>query len=163
MSVEPAIREALNDQVNRELFAAYLYLSMVNYFESEDLPGFAHWMRHQAREEVAHAGRIMEHLHDRGATVELQSIEKPPVQWDSPLDAMQDALDHESRVTEHIHEIYDLASENGDHAATVMLQWFVEEQVEEEDTAGAIVAQLERVGDSGASLLVLDGKLGARE
>lgn len=163
MPVKPAVRDALNDQVNRELFAAYLYLSMVNYFETESLPGFARWMRHQAREEVSHADRIMNHLHERGEQVELEAIEKPQATWSSPLEAMRDALEHERRVTGHIHDIYDLASEKGDHAAKVMLQWFIEEQVEEEDSAGAIVDQLERIGDSGASLLVLDGRLGARE
>lgn len=162
MPVDSEMRDALNDQVNRELYAAYLYLAMVNYFETENLPGFAHWMRHQAREEISHAGRIMDHLHDRGAGVEFEPIQKPPAEWASPHDAMRDALEHEREVTGHIHDLYDMATTKKDHAASVMLQWFVEEQVEEEDSAGAVVDQLERIGDSGSSLLMLDARLAER-
>lgn len=161
--MDEAVRNALNDQIQRELYAAYLYLSMVTYFEDESLPGFAHFMRMQSDEELGHAKRIIEHLHERGERVELQAIQQPPAHFDSPVEVMRQALEHEREVTGHINDIYDLALEKGDHPTKGLMQWFVEEQVEEEAWAGQIVDQLERIGDEGASLLVLDARLAERE
>ena len=161
MAVNDEVRDALNAQVRRELQAAYLYLSMANWFEEESLPGFASWMRAQSEEEREHAFRIIDHLHDRGARVDLGALEAPTGDFGSPLDAVRAALEHEEKVTGHIHDLYDLARETGDHPAAVMLEWFVDEQVEEEDTFQTLVDHLER-GDDGAALIVLDGKLGAR-
>ena len=161
MAVSEEVRDALNAQVRRELQAAYLYLSMANWFEEESLPGFASWMRAQSEEEREHAFRIIDHLHDRGARVELSALEAPAADFGSPVDAVRAALEHERMVTDHIHDLYETARDVGDHPATVMLEWFVDEQVEEEDTFQTLVDHLERDG-SGASLLVLDGKLEAR-
>ncbi len=158
MAVSERVRDALNAQVRRELQAAYLYLSMANWFEEESLPGFASWMRAQSEEERDHAFRLIDHLHDRGARVELEALEAPTGDFGSPLDALRAALEHEQAVTGHIHDLYEMAREEGDHPAAVMLEWFVEEQVEEEDTFQTLVDHLERDG-SGASLLVMDGKL----
>lgn len=160
--MDKKMRDALNDQVQREFQAAYLYTAMMCYFEDQDLPGFAAWMQAQADEERDHAMRIVDHLHDRGQRVELQALEKPTADYDSPLDAMQSALEHERAVTGHIEDLYELADEKGDYPAQVMLEWFIEEQVEEEDTFGTLVGQLERVGSEGSALLMLDSKLGDR-
>jgi len=157
------VRKAFNDQVRRELSAAYTYLSMMSYCERESLPGFAHWMRHQAEEELDHAMRFLDHLHERGVRAELEELPRPPAEFDSPLQVMRTALEHEREVTRHIHELFELSAEEGDHPARIMLQWFVEEQVEEEESIGEIVDQLERIDGSPGSLLVLDSRLGERE
>lgn len=154
--------EALNEQVKHELYAAYLYLAMMNHFEAESLSGFAHWMRLQAREELGHAMKLVDFLNDRGARVELQEIERPPADFESPLAVMRAALEHEREVTGRIEEVYGIALEVGDYPAQVMLQWFVTEQVEEEKSASDIVDRLELAGDSGGALLVLDDRLGQR-
>jgi ferritin len=156
------VHEELNRQIRRELEAGYLYLSMSNYFEEENLPGFARWMRAQSEEEREHALRIVDHLQDRDARVTFEELESPHAEWDSPLDAVRSALEHEKKVSGHIHDLYDLAQEKGDHPARVMLEWFVEEQVEEERTFGDLVNHLERIDGQAAGLLVLDDQLGAR-
>lgn len=162
MAVNEKVRDALNTQVRRELQAAYLYLSLSNWFEEQNLSGFASWMRAQSEEEREHAFRIVDHLHDRGARVELGALEAPVADFGSPLAAMRTALEHEERVTGHIHDLYELARSEDDHPATVMLEWFVEEQVEEEDTFGTLVERLEMVDGSGSALLMLDGHLASR-
>jgi len=159
--VNEKVRDALNAQIGRELQAEHIYLAMSIWFEREDLPGFAGWLRAQAAEEREHAFRIMKHLEDRDARVELDGLEKPTADFESPLAAMKTALQHEKKVTGHIDDLYSLARGEGDHPAEVMLQWFVDEQVEEEKTFGLIVGQLERIGDSGAGLMVLDRDLGS--
>lgn len=156
------VHEGLNEQVRHELQAAYLYLAMMNYFEEDGLDGFAQWMRLQAGEEVEHAMKIIDHLHDRGAAVELGSLPAPTTDFDSAAEVMKAALAHERKVTGLIHDLYDLAREEGDHPAQVMLAWFVEEQVEEEKSAGDIVDLLERAGGDGPALLMLDARLGER-
>ncbi len=157
------VRKALNAQVDRELQAEHIYLAMSIWFEREALSGFASWLRAQAAEERTHAFRILEHLEDRGARVELGGIDKPAADYDSPLAAMQAALAHEKKVTGHIDDLYELARAEADHPAEVMLQWFVDEQVEEEKTFTQLVEQLERIGDSAAGLLVLDRQQGERK
>ncbi|MFQ5689486.1 MAG: ferritin [Gemmatimonadota bacterium] len=154
--------DALNRQVGEEFYAAYLYLAMMAYFERSSLPGFAHWMRLQAQEEVGHAMRLVDFILERGGRVELGPIDKPPSEFDSPLSVMREALEHERGVTEQIHELYEVALEQKDYPAQVLLQWFITEQVEEEKSAGDLVDRLELAGDSGSALLVLDEKLGAR-
>jgi ferritin len=156
------LRDALNDQVGYELHAAYLYLAMMNHFEEDGLDGFAHWMRMQAGEEVAHAMKIMDHLHDRDATVELGSLPAPEADFGSALEVMEAALAHERKVTGLIHDLYDLAREEGDHPAQVMLEWFIEEQVEEEKSARDIVEMLELAGGDGPAMLMLDARMAER-
>ncbi len=157
------IEKALNDQINEELSSYYIYLSMEAYFESESLDGFATWMDLQAKEEMEHAMRIFRYLIDRGARVKLQSIEEPKADWNSPLEAFEDAYEHEQYITRKISELVDLAEEEDDKATLNMLDWFVEEQVEEEASTEAIVEKLALVGESGPGLLALDRTLGARQ
>ena len=160
--MQDEVRDALNEQVRRELQAAYFYLSLSNWYEEEALPGFSSWMRAQASEEYEHAMRIVDHLHDRDARVEYGALEAPTATFGSPRDALKAALEHERKVTGHIHDLYDLAMEEGDHAARVMLEWFVEEQVEEEHTFTTLLEKMDRAGESGAGLLVLDDVVSQR-
>ncbi|MDQ7028397.1 MAG: ferritin [Ardenticatenia bacterium] len=158
-----ALQEALNEQIQREFYAAYLYLSMAAYFEAINLPGFASWMRHQSEEEVGHAMRLFNFVNDRGGRVILQAIEQPPAEFESPLAAFEAALAHEQRVTRHINDIYELAVRENDYPTQVELHWFITEQVEEEHMASQIVEQLRMVGDQPVGLLMMDKMLGERE
>jgi ferritin len=155
--------EAINDQINHELYSAYTYLSMSAYFESVNLQGCAHWMKLQGHEEVEHAMKFFDFVHDRGGRVVLDAIGKPTVEFKSPLDAFQQALGHERRVTALIHKIYDLAVKEKDYATQALLNWFVTEQVEEEKSASDVVEQLKLIGDNTAALLLLDQQLGERK
>lgn len=160
--LDPKIQDALNGQINNEFYAAYLYLSMSAYFQSINLDGFAHWMRMQREEEIAHGMRIFDFVVDRDGRVELQALAKPPKDFDSALDVMRQALAHEQKVTERINELYELAVKKKDYPTQALLQWFITEQVEEEATAGQLVDQLELVSDNSAALLMLDRELGGR-
>ena len=164
MEMDRAVREAVNDQINREFFAGYLYLAMSAHFEAESLGGFARWMRLQAQEELGHAMRLVDYLNRRGAKVELRAIEQPATGFGSHLSVFEKALAHEQIVTASIDRLYALAREKGDYATQRELQWFVVEQVEEEGSVGAIVERLRLAGDDSAALLMLDRELGrARE
>ena len=156
------MEEALNEQINEELFSAYLYLSMAAYFHAEGLDGMASWMRLQAKEEVEHALKLFDHLVERGGKVTLKAIAEPEGKWGSPLAAFQAAYEHEQHITGRIHELVELAQAERDHAAFQMLQWFVAEQVEEEDQTRKAVGLLERVGPDSRGILMIDQKLGAR-
>jgi ferritin len=156
------MQDAINGQIRDELYSAYLYLSMAAYFEANSLSGSAHWMRVQAQEEVAHAMKFFDFVSERGGRVELQAIDQPPVEFGSPLDVFQMTLEHEQKVTSLIHDLYKVALEEDDYAAQVMLHWFIEEQVEEEDSASQILDTLERLGDSDQGLIMLDRELGRR-
>jgi len=160
--LSPKVYEALNRQINAELFSSYLYLSMAAYFESADLKGMAHWMRIQAEEEKAHAMRIFDFLNDRGGRVTLAAIEAPKVEWKSPLEAFEDAYRHEQKISGMIGDLMNLVGVERDGAGHDFLEWFVREQVEEEAAAQLIVAQLKRVGDSGVGLYLIDQELGKR-
>ena len=157
------INDALNTQIKAEFYASHLYLSMSAYCDSIGLTGLAHWMHHQSEEERTHAMRLFEYIQARGGQVILQAIEKPPADFDSALGVFQQALEHERSVTKMIHELREQAVKENDHATEVALQWFVKEQVEEEKTAGDIVARLKMVGDNRVALLMVDGDLGSRE
>lgn len=157
------LEEALNEQINEELGSYYIYLSMQAYFASESLDGFATWMQLQAQEEVEHAMRIFRFLNDRGGRVKLGAIEEPKKDWDSPLDAFKDAYEHEQYISRKINELVDMAEEKDDKATKNMLDWFVEEQVEEEASTEAIVDKLEMVNGAGSGLLALDKALGSRQ
>jgi ferritin len=156
------IQDAMNQQIKNELYSAYLYLSMSAYCEAANLPGFAHWMRMQAQEEEAHAMKFYDFIHERGGRVVLQAIDQPPVEFPSPLAVFEQTLEHEQKVTAMIHDLYALAVEEKDYASQVFLQWFVTEQVEEEDSATQILETLKMVGDKSHALLMLDGQLGRR-
>ena len=157
------VREATGEQVGREFYAAYLYLSMSGYFDAANLPGFARWMRRQYEEETQHALKLFDSLLDRGDHVQLAPIDPPPSSFRSPLDAFEQALEHEKQVTAHIHELYDLALQEKDYPSKVLLDWFVQEQVEEEKSASEIVERLKMAGEDGAALLMLDKELGERQ
>jgi len=157
------MEQAINKQINEELYSAYLYLSMSAQFEAMNLGGFAHWMRVQWQEEIEHATKFMHHLYDRGGRVKLAAIDEPKIEWDSPLAMFKDALKHEQKITSLIHALADQADKEKDRAAALLLQWYVDEQVEEEKNADAIVQQLKMIGDSPAPLYMLDGRLGQRK
>jgi ferritin len=157
------LQDAMNEQIKNELYSAYLYLSMSAYCEAANLPGFAHWMRMQAEEEVSHAMKFYQFIHERGGRVVLQAIDQPPVEFQSPLNAFEQTLEHEQKVTAMIHDLYTLAAQEKDYASQAFLQWFVTEQVEEEDSATQIVETLKMIGDKGHALLMLDRELGRRE
>ncbi len=158
-----AVREAMEEQIGHEFSAAYLYLSMSGPFEAANLTGFARWMRAQAAEEQVHALKFFDFLLDRGETVRLPAVEEPPHTFGSPLDTFERALEHEKRVTSHIHDLYDLAVSERDYPAQVLLNWFVSEQVEEEKSATEIVERLRMAGEDTAALLMLDKDLGERQ
>ncbi|UCF10495.1 MAG: ferritin [Candidatus Bipolaricaulota bacterium] len=156
------MQDAINAQIKEEMESAYLYLSMVGYFESIGLEGMAQWMKAQVQEEVAHAMRFFDHLVERDGRVKLLALAEPKTEWSSPLDAFQAALAHEEYITGKISDLVTLAAEENDHAAAIMLQWFVSEQVEEEATASRIVDLLARIGTDGPGLVMVDRELGAR-
>ena len=156
------IQDAMNAQIQRELESAYIYLSMAAYFDANSLPGFAQWMKAQAQEEQSHAFKFYDFVYDRGGTVVFQAIPQPPVEFESPLAVFEKALAHEQKITGHINDLYALAVEEKDYASQVLLQWFVEEQVEEEKSAGDVVDILKRIGDAGHALIMLDKQLGQR-
>ncbi len=157
-----AIQDAMNEQMKNEFYAAYQYLSMAAYCESENLPGFAHWMRAQAQEETEHAMKFYDFILDRNGRVVLQAIEGPVVEFGSPLEVFERALEHEQRVTAMINDLYGLAVRESDYASQTFLQWFVTEQVEEEKNAGDVVETLKMIGDKSEALFLLDRELGRR-
>ena len=153
---------AINDQVKAEFDSAYIYLGMAAYFQDCNLQGMAHWMEKQYHEELEHAERFIEHLYERGARVKIEESAKPKESYDGPLSVFKESLRHERCVTERIDKLMDQAIEEKDHATSSMLRWFVDEQVEEEANVEAIVRNLEFVGDSHASIYLLDKELGGR-
>ncbi len=154
--------EALNEQINKEMYSAYLYLSMSAWFHTQGLDGFSQWLRVQYLEEEAHALHIYDYLIDRDYTVTLKAIDQPKSEWSSVLEAYKEVLEHEKYVTSLINMLSDIAIEHKDHATRSMLQWYVDEQVEEEKNASDIINQLKLIGDNGYGLLMLDKDLGAR-
>lgn len=157
------MQETLNEQINAELYSAYLYLSMAAYFESKSLVGSAHWMRLQAEEETEHAMKFFDYVNDREGRVILKSIKAPSGNWESPLAVFQDAYAHEQKVTDLINQLVKLADQVEDAATHNFLQFFVEEQVEELVSTKLIVDQLSLIGDSKPGLLMIDRQLGQRE
>jgi ferritin len=156
------IQDAINEQIKNELFSAYIYLSMSSHFEEMNLSGMAHWMRLQSNEEVEHAMKFFEYIHDRGGKVSLAAIGQPPLEWKSPLAVFENAYEHEQKVTGMINNLYALAVKENDYPTQIMLQWFINEQVEEEKNASTIVEQLKMIGDNKNALMMLDHNLGAR-
>ena len=157
------VQEAMNEQIKNEFYSAYQYLSMAAYCESANLPGFARWMRMQAREEVEHAMKFYDFILDRGGRVLLQALDQPVADFGSPLEIFEQALEHEQRVTAMINDLYGLAVKENDYASQTFLQWFVTEQVEEEKNAGDVVETLKMIGDKSEALFLLDRELGQRE
>ena len=154
--------ESLNSQMNAELYSAYLYLSMEAYFEANDLSGFANWMRVQAQEEMTHAMKFYDYLVQRGARVILTEIKSPPTEWDSPVATFEHVYEHEQMVTTLINQLVDLAISLSDHATNNFLQWYVAEQVEEEESSSGVLQKVKLAGDSPSGLLMLDQELALR-
>jgi ferritin len=156
------MEKALNRQVNAELYSAYLYQSMHAWFLGRSLDGFASWMQAQALEEVSHAMKIYHFVAERGGNLTLEAIDKPPSTWDAPVAVFKDVLAHERKVTGMINDLVNLAQEEKDHATNQFLQWFVEEQVEEESSADSVLQKIKLSGDKGNALFMMDKELGAR-
>ena len=160
--ISKKMEDALNGQLNAEFYSAYLYLSMAAYFESTDLSGFANWMRVQNQEELFHAMKFYNYILERGGKVPLQPIEAPSSQWDCPLDVIEATLTHEQKVTGLINELIYLARDQKDNASEIFLQWFVTEQVEEEDNVSKVLGQLKLIKDSMQALFIMDKEMAQR-
>ncbi len=160
--ISKKMEKALNGQVNAELYSAYLYLSMESYFKSLNLNGSANWMRVQTQEEVTHAMKLYEFINERGGKITLKTIEGPPIKWDSPLAVFEAVYVHEQKVTGLINDLVDLAIKEKDHATNTFLQWFVNEQVEEESSADEVVQQLKMMENAPGGMFMLDRELGQR-
>lgn len=157
------MEEALNRQINEEVYSAFLYLSMASYFANLNLMGFYNWLYVQFHEEMEHAKKFLNYIIERGGRVILSEIKKPQLEWQSPRDAFEAVLKHEKYITSKIYELVDIAESEKDRATFAMLQWFVNEQVEEEAHATEILAKLEMIGDHKQGLLMLDRELSARK
>lgn len=157
--INDKMQQALNRQLNRELYSAYLYLAMAAYFDSIRLKGFANWMRVQAQEEVEHGMKFYDYIVESSGRVIMADIEAPPSKWESPLDAFEFTFKHEQKVTGLINDLVNLSLAENDEATNNFLQWFVKEQVEEEESADAVVQKIKRAG---ADLSMLDQELGKR-
>ena len=160
--LNPKVEEAINEQINAELYSAFLYLSMSAYFQRQNLPGFAKWTYVQYLEETTHALKFFNYVNERGGSVKLTAIKEPPTEWKNPVEVYDAIYKHEQLVTSLIYRIVDIAIQERDHASNNMLQWYVAEQVEEEANASLILEQLKRIGDAQESLYVLDKELGMR-
>ncbi len=160
--IDKEIEEAINRQINEELYSSYLYLSMSAYFENMGLRGFANWMFVQFQEEKDHAMKFYRYLIERGGRVKLYAIDEPPHEWNSPLHAFEETLKHEKHITECINNLVDLAEKKKDRATFNLLQWYVDEQVEEEANDEEIIQMLNMIGDKGQGLLMLDRELASR-
>ena len=156
------MQDALNGQVNAEMYSSYLYLAMEAYFESISLNGFANWMRVQTQEELTHAMKFYEFINERGGRIALAAIDAPPGEWDGPLAVFEAVYEHEQKVTKSINGLLELSYAEKDHATVNFLQWFVSEQVEEEASAQQNVKKMEMIGDNKAGLFMIDKELGAR-
>jgi len=154
--------DALNGQINAEMYSAYLYLSMESYFQSVSLTGFARWMRSQVQEELFHSMKFYDYVGERGGKVTLEVIKKPDSSWKTPLSAFKHILKHEQLVTGLINDLVELAITEKDHATVNFLQWFVSEQVEEEASVGEIVDKLKLIKTDTSGLFFLDAELGKR-
>jgi len=160
--INKKLETALNEQINAEFYSAFLYLSMSAYLDTINFAGFANWMLVQFQEEQFHAKKMFDYLIERGGKVTLTEIAAPPVQWDGPIAIFQATLEHEQMVTRRINDLVYLARDERDNAVEVFLQWFVSEQVEEEDTAETLLGQLKIAESSPHALLMLDRELATR-
>lgn len=160
--LNPRIQDALNEQINAELYSAYLYLSMAHYFEAEGLPGFSNWFKIQFKEEQDHATIFMNYVNSRDGKVLLAPIAAVDTEWASPLAAFEATLAHEKKVTALINDLYAVAVEEKDYATQNMLKWFIDEQVEEEQNARGYIDALKKIGDNGYGLYMFDKELAAR-
>ncbi|MCE4618930.1 MAG: ferritin [Desulfurococcales archaeon] len=161
--IPSALLEELNRQLNRELYSAYLYLSMASYFEERGLNGFAHWFKLQAKEELEHAMKFYNYIHERGGHVEFYPIQEPASNWDNITGLVKSALEHEKEITRHINHLLDLARKLDDKPTEVFLYWFITEQVEEEKAFQELLQVLEYAGETPQTVLMLNAKLAQRK
>ena len=150
---------ALNDQVNAELYSAYLYYSMANYCEAKGLKGFANWMTNQAMEEMIHAKKFRDYVYERGGHVKLAAIKAPPTQWESALQVFQEALKHEEYITGRINDLAALADQENDRSTQNLLQWFIAEQVEEEASVQEVLDKFALLADHPGGMYLMDRDL----
>lgn len=160
--ISDKMNDALNEQVNAEMFSANLYLSMSAWFSERSLTGFANWMRVQAEEENFHAMKIYDYILERGGSVQLGAIDKPESEWSSPLDVIGEVVNHEAKVTGLVNDLVEVALSEKDHAANIFLQWFVAEQVEEEASVGEVLERLKMIGNDNAGMFAMDMELKKR-
>ncbi len=160
--ISEKMNSEINKQINAELYSSYLYLSMSAWFSSTALSGFASWMYAQSEEEAFHAKKMFEYLLERGGKIELEAIEKPQVEWTSPLDVIKEVVAHEAKVTGLINNLVNCALDERDHASNIFLQWFVAEQVEEEASVGDALDRLKMVGDDSAGMFAMDMEMAKR-
>lgn len=160
--INEKLEAAFNDQINKELYSEYLYLSMQAYFETQNLKGFVNWMQVQVQEEHAHAMGMFDYVNERGGKVTLEAIEKPQTDWNSPLEVFEAVLKHEEYVTSRINALMDVAEEVKDRAALSFLDWYLKEQVEEEANVGGVLQTLKLIKDDTHALLLLDKDLATR-
>ena len=162
-TLAPELHALLNKQINLEMAASYSYLAMSAWFEESPYGGFAQWMLAQSQEETAHAMKFYQFVIDRNATVELEAIEKPRASYDSALDVFETSLKQEQAVTAAIHELYELAEKHRDHETKNLLNWFLDEQIEEEKAAQDMIDRLTLVGDNPVGMLQLDQEAAQRK
>jgi len=160
--INKAMQDAINDQINKELYSSYLYLSMAAYFADRNLSGFAHWMRIQEAEEREHAMKLYDFILERGGKVNLKAIDAPRTEWTSSLEVAEEVAAHEAKVTASIYALYETALKEKDYPTQVTLQWFISEQVEEEKNAAELVANLKLIEERGTAVLMLDHQLAKR-
>lgn len=161
--ISKKMQDAINSQIQAELQSAYLYLGMSAYCEEQNLKGFAHWLNIQYKEETEHAMKLYNHLLERGGSVEFKALGAPGNSFGSALEMFEKVLAHEKHITNLINKLYEVALEEKDYPAQIMLHWFIEEQVEEEATATEIVEKLKMVGDKPSSILYLDKAMAKRQ
>lgn len=160
--MESKLIKKINEQYNFEISSGYIYYSMANYMKDKGMDGFAHFFNKQAEEEFVHAEKLRKFLFEIGVRPELEGIEKPQVEFGNFTETFKAAYEHEQEVTRRINELVDLAVEENDHRVTSLLQWYVDEQVEEEDNFRGIIERLERIDENWAGLYIFDGELGRR-
>ncbi len=160
--MEQKVKDLLMDQINKELYSAYLYLDMANYYIDLDLDGFGNWYMIQAQEERDHALLFMKYLQNNGVKVTLEAIDKPDKVFNTPLDPLEAAAEHERYVTSLIHNIYDAAYSVKDFRTMQFLDWFVKEQGEEEQNADGMVNKYKLFGEDPKSLYLLNQELAGR-
>lgn len=161
--INEKIEKGFNEQIKHELDSAYIYLSMAAYMRSRNLDGMAHWLEVQCREETKHAEKFYTHINDRQGKVRLMALDAPKTEWSSPVEVWKDAYKHEQFITGKINSLVKLAAETNDYSSTPLLNWFNDEQIEEEQQTAKVVQTLEMIGSSGAGLVMLDKELGKRE
>jgi ferritin len=156
------IEKAFKDQVNKEFYSAFLYLSMASHFENTNLKGFSNWMKIQFQEEQIHAMKFFDYIIERNSKALLTTIKAPKTFWKSPIDVFEDVYNHEVQVTKSIHTLFSLCQKENDHASCNFLQWFIQEQVEEEASSLEILEKLKLIKNDGAALFILDKELKLR-